>query len=39
MITKYLHVQVVVDETDSIIHVNNDVQNIDALMKTMLQLT
>jgi hypothetical protein len=39
MISKYLRLQVVVDQTDSIIHMNNDVENIDALMKTMLQLT
>jgi len=39
MITKYLYVQTIIDQTDSIIQVNNDVQNVDSLMKTMLQLT
>lgn len=39
MITKYLHIQVVIDRMDRVIEMNNDVQNIDSLMKTMLQLT
>jgi hypothetical protein len=39
MIAKYLNIQIIIDQVDSIIQVNNDIQNIDSLMKTMLQLT
>ena len=39
MITKYLHIQVVVDQIDSIVRMNNDVDKIDSLMQTILQLT
>jgi hypothetical protein len=39
LITKYLHVQIIIDQIDSIIRMNNDIQNIDSLMKTILQLT
>jgi hypothetical protein len=39
MIAKYLNIQIITDQVDSIIQVNNDIQNIDSLMKTMLQLT
>ncbi|UJR09349.1 hypothetical protein I4U23_013592 [Adineta vaga] len=39
MITKYLHIQTIVNEMDSIIRVNDDVQKIDGLMQTILQLT
>jgi hypothetical protein len=39
MITRYLHVQMTIDQVDSIIEVNNDIQNVDSLMQTMLQLT
>ncbi|CAF1094574.1 unnamed protein product [Adineta ricciae] len=39
MITKYLHIQVVVDQIDSIVRMNSDVDKIDSLMQTILQLT
>ncbi len=39
MISKYLRVQLVIDQIDSIVHANNDIENLDSLMKTMLQLT
>jgi hypothetical protein len=39
MITKYLHVQITIDQIDSIIRMNNDIKNIDSLMQTVLQLT
>lgn len=39
MITKYLHIQVVVDQIDSIVRMNTDVDKIDSLMQTILQLT
>lgn len=39
MISKYLHIQVVIDQMDRVIEMNNEVQKMDSLMKTMLQLT
>jgi hypothetical protein len=39
MITKYLHVQIIIDQIDSIIQMNKDIENVDALMKTILHLT
>ena len=39
MITKYLFVQTTIDQIDAIIEENSDIQNIDSLMKTLLQLT
>jgi hypothetical protein len=39
MITKYLNIQIIIDQIDLIIQMNDDRQNIDSLMKTMLQLT
>jgi hypothetical protein len=39
MITKYLCVQITIDQIDAIIEENSDIQNIDDLMKTFLQLT
>ncbi|CAF5103436.1 unnamed protein product, partial [Rotaria sp. Silwood1] len=39
MITKYLYLQIVIDGIDSIIRMNNDIDNIDSLMQSFLQLT
>lgn len=39
MITKYLHVLTVIDQVDQIIQMNTDMQNVNLLMKTLLQLT
>ena len=39
LITKYLHVQTVIDQVDQIIQINADIQNVNLLMKTLLQLT
>ncbi|CAF3687739.1 unnamed protein product [Rotaria socialis] len=39
MITKYLSVQIVIDQVDTIVRMNNDIQNIDSLMQSFLQLT
>lgn len=39
MIMKYLHIQVVIDQMDRVIEMNHNVENLDSLMKTMLQLT
>jgi hypothetical protein len=39
MVTKYLTIQITIDRIDSIIEKNNDIQNIDSLMKTFLHLT
>lgn len=39
MIMKYLHIQMVIDQMDRVIEMNHDLENLDSLMKTMLQLT
>ncbi|CAF1384303.1 unnamed protein product [Adineta steineri] len=39
MVTKYLHVQIIIDQVDSIIRMNDDLQNMDLLMQNMLHLT
>ena len=39
MITKYLYAQIIMDQIDSIIRLNNDVEHVDSLMKTVLHLT
>lgn len=39
LITKYLYIQIIIDEVDSIIRANNDIHNINPLMQSMLQLT
>ena len=39
MITKYLRVQIMIDQVDSIIRMNKDIKNVDSLMQSVLQLT
>ncbi|UJR36791.1 hypothetical protein I4U23_029504 [Adineta vaga] len=39
MIMKYLNIQVMIDKINQIIRLNNDIQYIDELMKSILQLT
>jgi hypothetical protein len=39
IVTKFLHLQTMIDQIDSIIRLNGDAQYLDSLMKTILQLT
>lgn len=39
IIMKFLHVQVVIQQIDSIVRLNEDIQHIDALLQSILQLT
>lgn len=39
LITKYLHVQTIMDQVDMIVRMNDDTKNIDELMQSFLQLT
>jgi hypothetical protein len=39
IIAKFIHLQIMIDQIDSIISLNNDIQYIDVLMKSILQLT
>ena len=39
MITKYLYIQIVMEQIDSIIRMNDRIEYLDALLKTVLQLT
>ncbi|CAF1009630.1 unnamed protein product [Adineta steineri] len=39
IITKVLHLQFIMDRIDTVIRLNNDIQYLDSLMKTILQLT
>lgn len=36
---KFLHIQLVIEQIDSIIRLNDDIQNIDGLLQSILQLT
>jgi len=39
IITKFIHLQKMIDQIDSIIRLNNDIPHLDVLMKSILQLT
>ena len=39
MVTKLLHLQTMIDQIDSIVRLNSDIQYLDSLMKTILQLS
>jgi hypothetical protein len=38
IIMKFLHLQTIIDQIDSIIRLNNDIQHVDILLKSILQL-
>jgi hypothetical protein len=39
IIMKFIHLQTIIDRIDSIVRLNNDIQYLDLLMKSILQLT